>query len=186
MEKGRGWWIGAVIATTILFAGAANAQGLKVAVVDVNRILNESEAGQVAKKKMETRYEEIKKAIEAKQEEAKKLKEEIDKQKVMLGKEKLKEKEDALQAKVNELRQLTQDGEKEMQARQGEQTRDVLKIIEVHLDAVVKAEKLDLVLERSAGVVHFADSLDITRRVLDLVNQTPKPAAEKKEGGSGK
>lgn len=173
-------------AVAAVFAGTSLAEGLRVAVIDVNKILNESEAGQAAKKKMEARYEELKKSIDVKQEEARKIKEEIDKQKVMLGKEKLKEKEDALQAKVNELRQLTQDGEKEMQSRQGEQTREVLKIIEVHLDAVVKAEKLDLVLERSAGVVHFAESLDITRRVLDLVNKTPKPAAEKKEGGSGK
>jgi outer membrane protein len=190
MGKGRKFRI-TVVATILaaaFLAGTSRAEGIRVAVIDVNKILNESQAGQAAKKKMEGRYEEIKKAIEAKQEEAKKLKDEIDKQKVMLGKEKLKEKEDALQAKVNELRQLTQDGEKEMQTRQGELTRDVLKVIEVHLDAVVKAEKLDLVLERSAGVVHFADSLDITRRVLELVNKAPAPApaAEKKEGGGGK
>jgi outer membrane protein len=180
----------ATVLAAVLAAGTSLAEGIRVAVIDVNKILNESEAGQAAKKKMEARYEEIKKAIEAKQEEARKLKDEIDKQKVMLGKEKLKEKEDALQTKVNELRQLTQDGEKEMQSRQGELTREVLKVVEVQLATVVKAEKLDLVLERSAGVVHFADSMDITRRVLDLVNQAPKPAAEqkteKKEGGGGK
>jgi outer membrane protein len=176
----------AIFLAGVLAAGTSRAEGIRVAVIDVNKILNESEAGQAAKKKMEARYEEIKKAVDAKQEEAKKLKDEIDKQKVMLGKEKLKEKEDALQAKVNELRQLTQDGEREMQARQGEMTREVLKVIEVHLDAVVKAEKLDLVLERSAGVVHYVESLDITRRVLDLVNQTPKPAAGKKGEGGGK
>jgi len=170
----------------ILLAGTSRAEGIRMAVIDVNKILNESEAGQSAKKKMEARYEELKKTIEAKQEEARKLKEEIDKQKVVLGKEKLKEKEDALQAKVNELRQLTQEGEKEMQARQGEMTREVLKVIEVQLDTVVKAEKLDLVLERSAGVVHFAESLDITRRVLDLVNKEGKPGDARKEGAGGK
>jgi outer membrane protein len=190
MGKGYRVTMLATVLAAVLAAGTSLAEGIRVAVIDVNKILNESEAGQAAKKKMEGRYEEIKKAIEAKQEEARKLKDEIDKQKVMLGKEKLKEKEDALQAKVNELRQLTQDGEKEMQSRQGELTREVLKVVEVQLATVVKAEKLDLVLERSAGVVHFADSLDITRRVLDLVNQAPKPATEqkteKKEGGGGK
>jgi len=55
----------------------------------------------------------------------------------MLGKDKLKEKEDALQAKVNELRQLTQDGRRRCRPA-GEQTREVLKIVEVHLDAVVR------------------------------------------------
>lgn len=175
-----------VLALAVLFAGASFAEGLRVAVIDVNRILNESEAGQAAKKKMEARYEELKKAVDAKQEEARKLKEELDKQKVMLGKEKLKEKEDALQARVNELRQLTQEGEREMQARQGELTRDVLKRIEVQVDAVVKADKLDLVLERSNGVVHHNDSLDITARVLELVNRSEKEAGAKKEADAKK
>ncbi|MGZ8447945.1 MAG: OmpH family outer membrane protein [Candidatus Deferrimicrobiaceae bacterium] len=168
------------VAVAAVFAGTSLAEGLRVAVIDVNKILNESEAGKAAKKKMEGRYEELKKTIDAKQEEARKIKEEIDKQKVMVGKEKLKEKEDALQAKVNELRQLTQDGEREMQARQGELTRDVLKSVEAKVDAVVKADKLDLVLEKSAGVVHYNESMDITQRVLTLVNGDGKETSEKK------
>ena len=169
-------------AVAAVFAGTCLAEGLRVAVVDVNKILNDSEAGQAAKKKMEARYEELKKTIDAKQEEARKIKEEIDKQKVMVGKEKLKEKEDALQAKLNELRQLTQEGEREMQTRQGELTRDVLKSVEAKVDVIVKADKLDLVLEKSAGVVHYNESMDITQRVLALVNGGGKAAPEKKAG----
>jgi outer membrane protein len=167
-------------AVVAVFAGTSVAEGLRVAVIDVNKILNDSAAGQAAKKKMEARYEELKKTIDAKQEEARKIKEEIDKQKVMVGKEKLKEREDALQAKVNELRQMTQDGEREMQTRQGEFTREVLKSVEAKVDVVVKAEKLDLVLEKSAGVVHYNPSMDITQRVLNLVNADGTPAPEKK------
>jgi len=177
---------------TAVFAGTSLAQELRVGVIDMNKILNESEAGQAAKKKMEARYEELKKAIDAKQEEARKIKEEIDKQKVMLGKEKLKEKEDALQAKVNELRQMTQEGEQEMQTRQAEFTREVLKGVEAKIEIVVKAEKLDLLLEKTAGVIHFNPSMDISPRVLALVNEAGKAAPEKgaapekKGSGSGK
>jgi outer membrane protein len=167
-------------AIAAVFAGSSLAEGLRVAVIDVNKILNESQAGQAAKKKMEARFEELKKTIDVKQEEARKIKEEIDKQKVMLGKEKLKEKEDALQAKLNDLRLLTQEGEREMQTRQSELTRDVLKSVEAKVDAVVKADKLDLVLEKSAGVVHYAESMDITQRVLTLVDADGKATPEKK------
>jgi outer membrane protein len=182
---------------TAVFAGTSLAEGLRVAVIDVNKILNDSAAGQAAKKKMEARYEELKKTIDGKQEEARKIKEEIDKQKVMVGKEKLKEKEDALQTKLNELRQMTQEGEREMQTRQGEFTREVLKSVEAKVDVVVKADKLDLVLEKSAGVVHYNEAMDITQRVLALVDgdsktsekkATPekKTAPAKKGGGGGK
>src|SRR5512141_2826186 len=129
---------------------------------------------------MEARSEELKKTINTKQEDARKLKDEIDKKKIKVGKEKLKEREHALQAKVNELRKLTQEGEKEMQTRQGEFTREVLKSVEAKVDIVVKADKLDLVLEKSAGVVHYNESMDITQKVLNLVNADGKAAPEKK------
>ncbi len=171
MKKSMIWAIAALFAAAV-FAGPARAEGLKIAVIDVNRILNECEAGKVAKKKMEDRYEELKKKIDAKQEEARKIKDEIDKQKILLGKEKLKEKEDQLNSKIGELRQLTQDSEKEMQTRQGEQTRDVLKVIEAQLQKYVDAEKIDVVLDRTqGGVVHFTPSLDITEKVLGMVNK---------------
>jgi outer membrane protein len=179
MEMRKAGIILAAAMITAVFAGTSLAEGLRVAVIDVNKILNESGAGQAAKKKMEARYEELKKAIDAKQEEARKIKEEIDKQKVMLGKEKLKEREDAFQAKINELRQMTQEGEQEMQARQAEFTREVLKSVEAQVDVVVKADKLDLVLEKTAGVIHYNPSLDISSRVLALVNAAGTAAPEK-------
>ncbi len=161
----------AVAAVAVLAAGPVWAAEIKVAVIDVNKVLNESEAGKAAKKKMEDRYEELKKQIDQKSDEARKMKEDIEKQKILLGKEKLKEKEDALNAKVAELRQLTQEAEKEMQNRQNELTRDILKIIEGQVDKIVKDEKIDLVLERTSGVIHFDPSMDITDKVLGLVNK---------------
>ncbi len=171
MGNGRVWVAAAALAVATVLGGAAWAQGLKIAVIDVNKVLNESEAGKAAKKKMEARYEELKKKVDAKQDEAKKLKDELDKQKILLGKEKLKEREDALKAKVEELRQLTQESEKEMQGRQGEMTRDILKVIETRLDKYIADEKIDLVLEKSAGVIHANPTLDITAKVLELVNK---------------
>lgn len=171
MQKRYKGIIAAVVAAVILAAGPAIAQGLKIAVIDVNKVLNESEAGKVAKKQMEDRYEELKKKVDALTEEAKKMKEEIDKQKILLGKEKLKAKEDALAAKVAELRKVSKESEDEMQRRQRDLTRDVLKVIEGQVDKIVKEEKIDLLLERSSGIVHFDPSLDITAKVLALVNK---------------
>ncbi|MGB7971696.1 MAG: OmpH family outer membrane protein [Candidatus Deferrimicrobiaceae bacterium] len=171
MQKRYKGIIAAMVAAVILAAGPAIAQGLKIAVIDVNKVLNESEAGKIARKKMEDRYEELKKKVDALTEEAKKMKEEIDKQKILLGKEKLKAKEQALATKVAELRKVSQDSENEMQRRQRDLTRDVLKIVEGQVDKIVQEEKIDLLLERSSGVVHFDPSLDITAKVLALVNK---------------
>ncbi len=170
----------------VLAAGVAFAEGPKIAVIDVNRILNESEAGKAAKKKVEERYVELKKQVDAKQEEARKLKDEIDKKKLLLGKEKLKEKEEALAAKVGELQELAQKSEKEMQSRQQDLTRAVLKLIETQVDRTVKDEKIDLLLDKQAGVVHFLPSMDITEKVLEMVNSENKEKRGAKEGAGGK
>lgn len=170
MRKGTAVFI-AVLAAVLFAARPALSEGIKIAVIDVNRILNESEAGKVARKKMEDRYEELKKKIEKVNQEARKMKEDLDKQKILLGKEKVKEREDALAAKVGELRQLTQESEKEMQARQGELTREILKVVEGKIDKVVEEEKIDLLLERGSGVIHAKSTLDITEKVLSRVNK---------------
>lgn len=160
-----------LLAAAAMAASSSFAEGLKVAVIDVNKVMNESEVGKSARKKMEDRYEELKKKIDVRNEEARKMKEEMDKQKILLGKEKMKEREEALNAKVAELRQLTQEAEKEMQNRQGELTREVLKIVQGQWEKVVAQEKIDLLLEKSSVVVYSNPSLDITSKVLDLVNK---------------
>lgn len=177
MRNGKLWFAAAAFGALTAFGSVAFAEGLKVAVIDVNKVLNESQAGKEAKKKMEARYEELKKKIDVKNDEAKKMKDDLDKQKILLGKEKLKEREEALKAKIDELRQLTQESEKEMQNRQGEMTREILKTIEARLDKYVADEKIDLVLEKSAGVIHSNPSMDITGKVLELVNKE-KPGAK--------
>jgi outer membrane protein len=171
MRRNVSWILAAVVAVAVMAAGPARAEGLKVAVIDVNKVLNESDFGKEARKKMEARYEELKKKIDGVKGEAQKMKEDLDKQKILLGKEKLKEKEEALKEKVAELRKISQESEKEMQDRQSELTREALKIVEVHVDKIVEEEKITLLLERASGVVHFDPSMDITAKVLDRVNK---------------
>jgi outer membrane protein len=161
----------AVLAAVLFIARPVFAEGIKIAVIDVNKILNESNAGKAARKKMEARYAELKKKIEAVNLEARSMKEELDKQKILLGKEKVQEREAALAAKVGELRQLTQQSEKEMQARQEELTRDVLKVVEGQIDKVVGEDKIDLLIDKGSGVVRVAPSLEVTEKVLSRVNQ---------------
>ena len=181
----------ALAAAAILAAPAipARADGMKVAVIDVARILNESEAGKAAKKKLEARFDELRKGIDAKKDEAQKAKEELDKMKVLVdkdkGKGKLKEKEESFAAKVAEFEKVRQEAEKEMQGRQSDMGREILKVIEGKVMSIVAEEKIDLLLDSAQGnvVLHAAPSLDITEKVLAMVNKEP---AAPKEASGGK
>lgn len=183
--------LGAAIGAALTVGGGlpVRAEPPKVAVIDVARILNESEAGKSAKKKLEARFEELRKGVEARKEEAQKAKEEVEKLKVLVDKEKgkgkLKEKEDLFAAKVVEYQKATQEAEKEMQGRQADLGRDILKVIESKVMSVVAAEKIDLLLDSAQGnvVLHASPSLDITSKVLEMVN---REAAAGKEATGGK
>lgn len=155
------------------------AEGPKIAVIDVARILNESEAGKTAKKKLEARFEELRKDVDSKKEAAQKLRDEIEKMKVLLdkdkGKGKLKEKEEQFASRVAEYEKARQEAEKEMQGRQADLGREILKVIESKMNAVIAAEKIDLLLDSSGTqgnvVLHANPAYDITGRVLEMVNQ---------------
>jgi outer membrane protein len=183
MRIGRLSLIAAVVAA-VLTAGLskAGAEGPKIAVIDVARILNESEAGKSAKKKLEARFEELQKNVEAKKAEAQKVREELEKMKVLVdkGKGKIKEKEDLFAAKAAEYEKTRQEAEKEMQGRQAELGREILKVIESKVLAIVAEDKIDLLLDSAQAnvVLHFSPALDITAKVLEQVNKTDAGAKE--------
>jgi Skp family chaperone for outer membrane proteins len=168
----------AVLAAAAVLACAtvAGAEGIRVAVVDVAKVLNGSEAGKTARKNLEGRFEELRKGVEAKREEARKAKEELDALKVLYdkgkGKEKLKVKEDALQGKAEEYQKAVQEAEKEMRGKEQEMSRSIQKIIEEKVNAIVQEEKIDLLLDAQQGgtVLHFAQAMDLTAKVLERVN----------------
>ncbi|HEY5996387.1 MAG TPA: OmpH family outer membrane protein, partial [Candidatus Deferrimicrobiaceae bacterium] len=142
-----------------------------------------------AKKKLEARFEELRKGVDSRKEEAQKLKEELDKMKVLMdkdkGKAKLKEKEDRFAQKVAEYEKTRQEAEKEMQGRQADMGREIVKIIEGKVMAVVAEDKIDLLLDSAQGnvVLHASPSLDITAKVLDLVNKDSGAAPKEATGG---
>lgn len=190
MQK-RSMLLVAAAVAAILSAGTlpARAEGVKIAVIDVGRILNESEPGKIAKKKLESRFEELRKGVDSKKEEAQKLKEELEKMKVLMdkdkGKSKLKEKEERFAAKVAEFEKVRQEAEKEMQGRQAEMGREIIKVIEGKVMTVVNEDKIDLLLDSAQGnvVLHVAPALDITSKVLEMVN---KDVEASKEAPGGK
>lgn len=171
-------------AAFLLASSPVGAAELKIAVVHIQKILNECDAGKKEKVELESRFAELKKKVDAKEAEARKLKDDLDKQKVVLGKEKVKKMEEDLQAKVKDFQKLAAESQKEMEARQEESQRKVLVVIEKELDAYIAEQKIDLMLDKvQGGVLHTTAGLDVTEAMLERVNKAlaqsapPAPAA---------
>ncbi len=147
------------------------AADLKIAVVDMNKIMNSSKEGTSAKVAMKKRYEELKGRIDKRQDELKKMKEDIEKQKIILGKEKMQEKQKEFEKKMVEFRKLVSESEREMRETESAHTNKILKKIREVVVKEVKAKGYSLVLDMTGSVVYADESLDVSGSVLDTLNK---------------
>jgi outer membrane protein len=147
----------------------------KFAVVDVQKILNESTAGKKAKADLETLIKSKQNLIDEKGKSIEKLKSEIEKQSSVLSAEARKGKEEDLEKLVREYQRLVQDSQADIKKKEGELTESILR--EIHeLIEQTGEENYTLILEKGM-VIHASKGIDITDSILkefDALKAKPK------------
>jgi outer membrane protein len=188
-RKSLGWmlWV-AVVCLGV--TGQAQAQkGLKVAVVDLQAVLDSSTKGKAAKERLKNLgvklQEEIKskrKFKEDREQELQKLREDIRSKGLVLNPQAQEEQEEAFRKKVRELKRFIddtnnfiEDATAEFREREVRETRALLREIRDVVQVVGKEGKYHLVLEGNAGaavVLYFDNSVDLTEKVVTRYNKT--------------
>src|SRR4051794_18492673 len=96
----------AALVFSALAPKAASAQAAKIAVVDLQRAINETEDGRKSKDKLKKLFESRQTGLDKKQEELKKLKEEIEKQQSIWTPEVRQQKIESYQKQLVDLQQV--------------------------------------------------------------------------------
>ncbi len=144
---------------------------IKMGVLDVQKILNESDAGKKAKSDLEALIKLKQANIDEKGKAIEKLKNEIEKQSSVLSNEAKRNKEDELEKLVREYQRLVQDSQSEVKKKEAELTDLILQEIYELVNKIGDEEDYSLILER--GVVVYSDkTLDITENVLKKYNES--------------
>jgi outer membrane protein len=161
---------GAVTGALLLAPSEAAAQS-KIAVVDVQRAVLETEEGlrvQAALKKLfDTRNVEL----DTKQRALAQEKEELEReaQQGKTPKETLQRKAESFQKRALEFQALTYDVQKEMQRKQNELTTPIVQRILGIIRRIASQEGYEMVLEKTA-VPYFRGDLEITDRAIQMYN----------------
>ena len=156
----------------------AEAQG-KIAVVDLNRAINETEDGRAAKNKLKKLFKRRQKALDAKQTALKKMKKSIETQQEVLSREALQKKLEEYQKAFVDLQTVYVDYQRELSSKEAELTKDIIARMQRILRRIGQREGYTLVLERSeAGVIFVPSNLDLTDLLIQKYN-----AGEGREGG---
>ncbi|MCI0469675.1 MAG: OmpH family outer membrane protein [Nitrospirae bacterium] len=165
--------IGVFMAMSAVAASAA--EPLKIGVVDLYKALNESESGKKAKSNLESLIKSKQAAIEEKQKNIEKLKADFDKKAAAMSSEVRKSKEDEIERLFRDYQRMVTDSQTELKKKETEMTGGILKELREIINNIAKEEKFTLVIERADGIVLYVDSsIDITKKVLNKLNQTKK------------
>jgi outer membrane protein len=142
----------------------------KLAVVDLQRALEETEDGKKAKAKLKSDFDRKQKELDEKQEDIKKMKEALDKKRNIMKPEALQKEEADLQNRFVELQQTYARLQRDLAQKEQEATRGIFGKLQTVVGKIAQANSFDVVLEKNSAVVWGKDSLDITNEVIRRYN----------------
>lgn len=169
-----------MIACAVFFfcAGPAMAaDGVKIGIVDVQKILMESDAGKEAQGKISTQGKDMESKLKVQGDSIEELQKKLEKEKLVMSPEQFESKQREVRTKVINFKDLQRnylEDLKKMEAKALSQLRDdILSVI----DEIGKAEAYNMILERR-DVLFFQADKDITAQVITAYNK--KYASKKK------
>lgn len=149
-------------------AQAAISKVRGVAVVDMQKVLNDTKQGQAARKKLEDSSKAKQEKLDSKR---KKLESDQGKLKGLSG-EKLAQAEEALQKDYVEMQQIYMTMQQELAQQEGRVLEDIYKNCQSVIDKIATEMELDLVIIRDETTVLYVESsLDITDTLVKRYNQ---------------
>lgn len=139
----------------------------KIAYVDLQKALNLSKAGVVAKNEIGAQVKKYEAEFKEKQDALQKLKTELEKQAVLLSDSAKAQKERDFQQNVKELQRFQKDVKEELQLKDTEATKRILNELFEILQKLGKDGGYHMVIEKNEGAVIYADeSVDLTDELI--------------------
>jgi outer membrane protein len=163
--------VAALLCVSAFVPHVASAQAAKIAVVDLQRAINETEDGRKAKDKLKKLFESRQQGLDKKQTELKKLKDELDQQKNVLARDALETKVESYQKQLVELQQVYVEYQRELAEKEGELTKSIVERMERILRRIGQTDGYSMIVERGeAGVIYVPSNLDVTDLVIQRYN----------------
>jgi outer membrane protein len=171
-----------VCAIGLPFQAIAQTPTLKIAYIDLQKVMMESEKGKEAKKNLADEFDKLRKNLNQKQDELQKMKDAVEKQATTMTPEARSDKEKQYQARLKEYQRLQSDYEAELRQKDQEFSQKILKELEDIVKVLGESEKYTLILERTqAGILFATPAVDATDKVISLYNDSAKKKSAPKK-----
>ncbi|ETX08687.1 MAG: hypothetical protein ETSY2_03865 [Candidatus Entotheonella gemina] len=189
-KNGLGWMVLLIAVAGLSLTGQAQAQKrLKVAVVDLQAVLDSSDKGKAAKQRLRELGRKLQEEIKSKrkfkedrEKDLQKLREDIRSTGMVLNQKAQEQRQEAFRKKVRELKRFIddtnnfiEDATAEFREKEVRETRRLLREIRDVVQVMGKEGKYHLVLEGNEGaavVLYFDGTVDLTQKVVARYNKT--------------
>jgi outer membrane protein len=164
-------FLSVVVSAVAVLLGSAQAHAQsKIAVVDTQRAIMETEDGLRAQATLKKVFDNKQRELDKKQEDLQKEREDIEKQRDVLSKTALAKRVDKWQREMMALQGVFVDYNKELQKKQGELTQPIVQKIMGAIRRLATQDGLDMVIDKQAAPYVRSD-LDVTDRIITMYNQ---------------
>jgi outer membrane protein len=159
-----------------LFFGQAARAEMRVAVVDVQRAVMQTEDGLRAQANLKKLFDSRQQELNRKQTDLQKQKDEIEKQSKILSKDALQKRADEWQKQMVELQSVFVEYNKELEKKQKEMTDPIFERVMGIVKRLATTENFDLVIDKQT-VAYVRTDLDLTDKCVQIYNSGGAPPA---------
>jgi len=176
----KGFLFSAIIIVILLTHNVALGEDfIKVGLIDIQRCLEESKEGQKVLGLLKKKKDVLQRQLDTKQKELLELGKELEKQSMMLTMNAQKDKRRIIERKTRELEYFFKDLNEDMRKAQEKEKQRMLKELGKVIEKIGSEENFTLIIEKKAGgVLYWADSIDITEKVIRAYEQMKEEGKE--------
>jgi outer membrane protein len=178
--KTMGRWATAIAAAAWLTCGTVRAAELRIAVVDMQRALNDCDAGKKAKDQVKSKFEKSQDQLRRQREDLDRMKDDYDRKALVLKDEERRNLEKDLESRGLEFKRKYEDFQRDLKRTDAELTSSIVEELYGIVRDYGAKNGYSLVLEASSGALLYNDkTVDVTDEIVKLHNASPH-----KDGGS--
>jgi len=159
---------------------AGEAAQVKIAVINMQKVVRKSVAGQKAMEKLNNKFESLQKQLRAKQDELKAFKEDLEKKGPLMNEDAKAEKEREYKKALRDFKDQSDDAQFEMRQAESKSMEPVLKELEKVVTRIGEEGGYTLILEKNMPGIYFnASNVDITDEVIKAYDNEVKSKNKK-------
>lgn len=150
----------------------ASAQDVRIGVINLQRALNESNAGKKAKARFKEQIDRLQSDLEKRKNEVDALKDQLAKKALVMKDEERRNLEKEYQTKLREFERAYEDSQGELQFKDSELTRDLVKQLQEVIQDYGRRGGYTVILEQAGGgLLYGAAHIDLTDAIIAEFNQ---------------